>query len=487
MEVRNERLSDEKFEPERKEVLSMWPTGREVDFDEAIEFHKSLPPSKNYAKKLAWAKESGTTLIRTDSGVPPLEEHVEYLRYLQDEGGSDLLGSMVDSFTRTLQFEAAERGLRESLRTGKWLINGFPIVAHGVANTRNIVEAVALPLMIRGNAPDWRLILEVGLAGGHSGTSSSPMISFWHYSRNVPLEMSIRNHQYNYRLIGCYEEAGVPIAASVAGGFTILCPYSVINASAILDALIAAEQGTKNIHFSIQVQGNLVQDVAATITLPKLGQDYLNRFGYKDMVVTVSTSAWSGKFPDDAAEAFAVLCLSVVTSVIAGAQVAHVKTIEEAITIPTKESNAASLRAGKKVINMLRDQRIALDSKTLGIEVRMLELETRAIVDRVIDLGDGDVAVGMIRAVDSGVLDNPFATTRHVVGRVMAVRDNEGAVRYLDHGNLPFTNEILDFHRGKIAAREKAQGRKVDYESVVNDLFSISHGSLVTSFNRWRH
>jgi len=483
MEVRNKRLSDEEFEPERKEVLSMWPTGREVDFNEAIEFHKSLPPSKNYARKLASAKESGTTLIRTDSGVPSLEEHVEYLRYLQDEGGSDLLGSMVDSFTRTLQFEAAERGLRESLRTGKWFINGFPIVAHGVANTRKVVEAVALPLMIRGNAPDWRLILEVGLAGGHSGTSSSPMISFWHYSRNVLLEMSIRNHQYNYRLIGCYEEAGVPIVATLSGGFTILCPYSVIHAAAILDGLIAAEQGTKNIHFGVQYQGNLAQDVAAAVTLPKLAQDYLNRFGYKGMVVTIVGNAWSGKFPDDNAEAFAVLCLSVVTSVIAGTQVAHVKTIEEAITIPTRESNAASLRAGKKVINLLKDQKIDLDGKAVETETRMLELETRAIVDRVIDLGDGDVAVGMVRAVESGVLDNPFATTKYVAGRVMGVRDNEGAVRYLDHGNLPFTNEILEFHRGKIAEREKKWGRKVDYESVVNDLFSISRGALVVRLN----
>jgi len=60
----------------------------------------------------------------------------------------------------------------------------------------------------------------------------------------------------------------------------------------------------------------------------------------------------------------------------------------------------------------------------------------------------------------------------------MGVRDNEGAVRYLDHGNLPFTNEIIEFHRGKIAEREKARGRKVDYESVVHDLFSVSRGSF---------
>ena len=71
----------------------------------------------------------------------------------------------------------------------------------------------------------------------------------------------------------------------------------------------------------------------------------------------------------------------------------------------------------------------------------MLELEIRTILDRVIELGDGDVAIGAIRGVESGVLDQPFATTQYVAGRVMGVRDNEGAVRYLDHGNIPFSQK----------------------------------------------
>ena len=84
MEVSNKKLSDKEFLKEREEVLAQWPTGKEVDLDEAIAYHKSMPPGKNYAKKLAWAKQTGTTLIRTDSGVPSLEEHIEYIKYLQN-------------------------------------------------------------------------------------------------------------------------------------------------------------------------------------------------------------------------------------------------------------------------------------------------------------------------------------------------------------------------------------------------------------------
>ena len=62
----------------------------------------------------------------------------------------------------------------------------------------------------------------------------------------------------------------------------------------------------------------------------------------------------------------------------------------------------------------------------------------------------------------------------------MAARDNEGAMRYLDFGNLPFDKEIVEFHQSKLAEREKAQGRKIDYKNVVDDMLAISRGSLVT-------
>src|SRR4030043_1460363 len=195
MEVRNTRLSDGEFNKMRQEVLAMWPTGKEVDLDEAIEYHKSMPPSKNYALKVAEAKRSGVSLIRTDSGVASIEEEIELFRYLQDEGYADLLGTTVDSLTRTCRFEEAKRGLEESLRTGKSVLNGFPIVAHGVTKTREVIDAVQLPVQLRGNAPDYRLLTEIALASGHTASSNGAMISFWHYSKDVPLEICIRNAQ----------------------------------------------------------------------------------------------------------------------------------------------------------------------------------------------------------------------------------------------------------------------------------------------------
>ena len=109
----------------------------------------------------------------------------------------------------------------------------------------------------------------------------------------------------------------------------------------------------------------------------------------------------------------------------------------------------------------------------------MVEREVRAILDRVLDLGDGDVVTGSIRSMAAGILDQPFATTQRTLSRVLAIRDAQGAVRYLNHGNLPFTSDIVDFQKEKIVARSKKEGREISYEAVIGDIYALSRGMLM--------
>ena len=481
MEVRNKRLEDEEFEKERKEVLSTWPTGQEVDLEEAVEYHKTLIPKKNYAMKVAEAKKAGTRLIRIDSGVASLEGETELFKCLQNEGGADLLGTIVDSFTRVCDYKSAEEGLKESIKLGQTAINGFPIVVHGVKNTRKVLESVNLPAQLRSPAVDTRLVMEMAMASGHTSVAGGAGVgTFISFSKNSPPEQDIHNGQYAFRLMASYQERGIPIAAESGWGFPHTTPYSSGFAHGLINVIAAAEQGMKHFIFGIYGQtGNLAQDVAALITMPKMGNYYLERFGYQPDETSVMTSCWGGMFPEDDAESFAIISLAALTGMLAPTQIIHVKTIFEGKTIPTKEASAASLRTGKKVINMLRDQKIGIDNKAIEIEADMLEKETKAIMDRVLELGDGDVIIGFMKGLEAGVIDPPFSTTRFAQGKVMAARDNEGAMRYLDHGNLPFSKEIIDFHKEKLAERERAQGRKIDYKNVVDDLMSFSRGPLV--------
>jgi methylaspartate mutase epsilon subunit len=62
---------------------------------------------------------------------------------------------------------------------------------------------------------------------------------------------------------------------------------------------------------------------------------------------------------------------------------------------------------------------------------------------------------------------------------MMPARDNEGAVRFLSTGNLPFDDAVKEFHRKKLETRGKQERRAVNFQMVVDDIYAISKGRLV--------
>jgi methylaspartate mutase epsilon subunit len=480
MQIRNRKLSDEEFNQERKEVLAQWPTGREIDMEEAIEYHKNLPPGKNTVKKLQEAKRKGEIYTVTGMGKATIEEQVELWKYVQDAGQAELLGTSVDSFSRVLDFAAAERGIQESLVTGKSVLNGVPIVNHGVKVIRKMIEAVNLPVSLRYGAVDRRLIDEIGFAGGHSSTAPDGLYDFWNMNSKLSLETSLRTRQYVSRLAGYYEEKGVPMLLTCQGLYDGgAVPPSMVTAAMLTQVLMMAEQGARHVGVHHHLRGNLVQDVASARVLCKLAREYLDKNGYREVETFLSVALALLKYPEETGSSFGIIGLNSLAALLCKAQTNDVRTPAEAVTIPAKEDIAASLRCARMITTILKGQKIELDSRALQAEAEREELEVRLIIDRVLELGEGDAAVGTVRAVESGVLDNPFATSPRVACKVLGVKDSEGAVRYLDIGNLPFTANIIDFHKEKVAERGRRQGRELDYETVISDIFSISRGYLV--------
>ena len=47
MDVKFRKMTEEEFFKQREEVLTGWPTGKDVDLDEAVEFLKKVPDEKN--------------------------------------------------------------------------------------------------------------------------------------------------------------------------------------------------------------------------------------------------------------------------------------------------------------------------------------------------------------------------------------------------------------------------------------------------------
>ena len=478
MDIQNKRISDQEFEQLRKEVLTQWPTGQEVNLEEAVAYHKSMPVSRLFSKKLSDAKRDGRTLIQPRAGVPVIEEHIKLLQYLQDNGEADLLPTTIDSYTRQNRYEEAENGINESIRLGRAMLNGFPAVNHGVANCRRVVESVNTPLQIRHGTPDARLLAEISLAGGFTSYEGGGISYNLPYCKNIPMERTIRDWQYVDRLTGLYEEMGVAINREPYGPLTgTLVPPCISHAAAVIEALLAAEQGVKHITVGYGQCGNLVQDIAAIRTLEELTDEYLHKYGYNDVEVTTVLHQWMGGFPADEAKAFGVISSGSLIAALSKATKVIVKTPHEAVGIPTMEANAQGLRCTKQVVNMLADQ--TFSHANLEDEKEIIRRETRAIVDKCFELGNGDIAVGVCRGVEAGVLDVPFAPCRANAGLMLPCRDNDGAVRILNTGNLPFDNELKAFHAAKIEERAKAENRKASFQMVIDDVYAIGKGRLV--------
>ena len=478
MDIQNKRIAEDEFARLRQEVLMQWPTGRDVDLEEAVAYHKAMAASRSFSRKLLEAKRDGRTLVQPRAGVPVVEEHIKLLQYLEEQGEADLLPSTIDSYTRQNRYEEAENGIAESIRLGRAMLNGFPAVNHGVANCRRVVESVKVPVQVRHGTPDARLLTEITYAGGFTSYEGGGISYNLPYCKNIPMERTIRDWQYVDRLTGLYEEMGVSINREPYGPLTgTLVPPCISHAAAIIEALLAAEQGVKNITVGYGQCGNLVQDIAAIRTLQELTDEYLAKYGYGDVQVTTVLHQWMGGFPADEAKAFGVISTGSLIAALAKATKVIVKTPHEAVGIPTMEANAQGLRCTKQVVNMMSDQHFSNDE--LEQEKEIIRLETRCIVDKCFELGNGDIAVGVCRGVEAGVLDVPFAPCRANAGLMLPCRDNNGAVRILNVGNLPFTQELKDVHREKIETRAAAEKRKASFQMVIDDVYAIGKGRLV--------
>ena len=470
MELNNQRWSDEEFFAQREKVLALWPTGRQIDLDEAVAYLRTLPPEKDYAAAIVRAKEKGATLVQPRGGVASVEGQIALLRHLQDHGGADLLPNTTDTYTRNLKFQEAQRGLEESRRLGRSMLNGCPIVNHGLAAVREIVASVRKPIIVLSGTAFPMLTAEMGFAGGMTAYLGAAISYTASYTKDLPFEQGFRNYQYVDRLTSFYQEKGIRLHREQPGFLTgTLIPPGIGIAVAVLEMLMAAGQGVRHYSMGLCQSLELYQDVAALRALDEVGQEYLTRLGIRDFFFSVATHQWMQAFPADEPRAYAIIILGGIIAALGGATQIITKSTHEAEGVPTKEANADGVKATRMAIQLMRSHRLT-DSPALLEEKRIIVAEARAILDKSLEMGDGDPVQGSLRALQAGILDIPWAPNRHIAGKVIPVRDAAGAVRYLDPAGLPFSPEVLEYHREMIRQRETRDGRKVDYNAAIHDV-----------------
>ncbi len=482
IKVKNKRLDEDQFLKMRQPVLSLWPTGKEVDLDEAVEYQKNLPDSKNMLKVTQKLHEEGRTVVFPRAGTALVEDQISLYRKLV-ESGVPYLPVTTDSYTRQLEFQKVESALEEIRRTGRNLLNGYPLINHGVKKTRKIVESVDQGAFDpRLSLKSYPLASEIAFASGMTGIAAGPFISWAAYEKDAALEQSIATTQYVHRLIGYYADRGAIITTDNHGWIlTGIQPMTVNLATMIAESLMAAEQGVKSTVCVVHLMGNMAQDLAWIRVTPRLMREYLDRLGHKDVILAGTFAQQTPLFPmpQGMGGAFAFSNYTAVVAALGKVEAVFLRTIDEAAGIPSEASHAHTYESANWFFNVIRGQKIEFQTKEIDEEAKIAESEIRAILEKLLEIGDGDIIVGCLKGVEAGFIDSCFSPNKQVKDLVVGIKDRQGAIRYKDFGNLPFSKEVKEFHHTKVAERENAEGKKMDYEAIVQDFWAFSKGQLV--------
>lgn len=475
----------DEFEAMRAANLARWPTGAGVDFEDALAYHRGMPPHKRLAEVIRRAKAERRCLTQPRGGFGTLRLQKELMQLVDREGLADIVPTTTDSYTRNEHFALAAKGSEESEAVGRSMLNGFPIVNYGVGACRELIEAIDKPaVMLTGTAMP-KLVGEVGFAGGYTGFLGSGIAYTTSYTKEYSIEDGIRNYQYLDRLAALYARHGVVLHRRQPGFLTgTNIPPCIAIAIAVLDCLLAAAQGVKQYGLELAQTLHLVQDAAAIAVCEEMAQEYLRRRGVDDVETPVTSLHWMGAWPHDEAQCAALVAYGGTLAAVGGAVSVTTKSTHEALGIPTPQANAEGLRMTRMAIYLARGLR--LDGlPDYEREKALIRREVRSIVDRVLELGEGDAAVGTVRAFEAGVLDVPWSPNRQVASRVLPARDADGYLRILDFAGIPMDADVVEEHRSRLARRARRDKLPMGYDLAVDSVYELSEPLGVLVPDRW--
>jgi methylaspartate mutase epsilon subunit len=474
--IRNKRLSgDEFFRIRKEEVLPQWETSREIEnLDEniAAAHEYSVAAGKNYAIKLADANERGIHLFQPQFGQGLTEFMLDGLGYVEDNSPLLPVGMwnvFSDSYTRKNKYEQAADGIERSRKEGVTMLNGWPIVNHGVHEARKIKKAIKSPLSLNSTDEDGRLASEIALAAGWNACNCRSIQEVMAHCKNITLEEEIRINQYESRLAAIYHERGVPQSPHIACNLTGYDSCGFKSFVMVAQSLLGAEQGLKQIYLEFGINMNLVQDTAMMRVTKRLCEEYCARFGYTDVKFIQNNNMFQGAFPPRLEEVNAMLSLAVTIGILGGSTSLVLKCQDEAFATPTKEGMAATVRIARQIEKMLGNLRLPISAEVIE-EEKIIELEVRAMLEKCLEAGDGDIALGLCLGVDAGWVSTMISPWKFNKGNVLLMRDDKQAMRYFDAGDMPLPKEVKEYHLEKLEGRAKKEGRPLDFDMVVDDL-----------------
>ncbi|MEU9104588.1 hypothetical protein AB0D54_09505 [Streptomyces xanthophaeus] len=375
-----------------------------------------------------------------------------------DAAGADFIPLTIDSQTRHNDYDSAAALLKTGLAEDRDLLNGYPLVSHGHLRTRELYEGIDRPVSLRHGTPDARLLVETALAAGITEIEGGGLSYSLPYARDFPLDRALAHWQYVDRLCAVTGPPGLPVHRESFGPLTAtLVPPVITIVVQLCELLLAAEQGVESFAVSFGHTGSLEQDLALARVLRARSRELLDRFGFEDVRVSLVYHQWMGAFPAEPSLAWQLIAVCAQSAALVGADKVVVKTPEEALGIPSVESNAASVRAVRYVLDMFPYGR-TLTSGAVDEEAELVDGEVTTVLERILDDPAPTFQQSVCRAVVSGVIDVPFAPHEQNLGLLVTDRGEDRRIRVREPGAVPLTARQLRRERALLGTPTAREG-----------------------------
>jgi methylaspartate mutase epsilon subunit len=425
------------IEQYRQQVISQ-PWAQDISLDEVRDYLGKLSRKRFPAE--VYRTRGPAPLVQPRGGFPTFEMQCKLTKQLH-EAGADFIPLTIDSCTRQNQYDTAAHLLQRSEDEEKNYLNGYPLINHGFELTRELYRDIDKPVSLRHGTPDARLLVEIAIASGITEIEGGGICYCIPYSEGFPLDRSLLYWQYvdricalNSTMDACmHRESFGPLSAT-------LVPPAMVVAIQILEVLLAAEQGVLSFAVSFGQTGSLTQDIATAQVLRKLTRSYLDMFGFEAVKTHLVYHQWMGQFPREREKALALIIGSTLVSSIISADKIVVKTIDEALGVPTAEINAQAVDTVKYVLRAFGCAE-SLTSTLIEREAALIESETKNIVQAIFNISGDAFWESVFRAFQLGYIDIPFSPHVDNANKMVTLRDLNGSIRIMERGHVPISDQ----------------------------------------------
>ena len=448
----NQNVNDLNFSDKRK-IIRQHSCLIKTPENESNIFLTDLPDDR--FASIAYEKRGALPFIQPRGGFALWKDQRE-LSLALSKAGADFIPLTIDSHTRHNDYDRAHAILKESEMSGKNLLNGYPLLAHGAKTTRDLFDDIEKPISLRHGTPDPRVLVEAALDAGITEIEGGGLCYSLPYSRSYPIDRALLNWQYVDRLCAFLSTDNRPIHRESFGALTatMIPPFMVIVVE-ILELLLAAEQGVTSFAVSFAQTGSLVQDLATASVLKGLAAKKIRDFGFKTSVKLVFHQ-WMGAFPHDRIRAEALISQGAAISVLSGSDKVVVKTRNEALGIPDAQSNADAVITTKYSMELFNGAH-AIVGGDVSEEVESIENAANHLLDAIFNISNTPLWDRVSQAVRIGLIDIPFAPHQDNANHLWSRRDQNRAIRVLDTGRIPLPKEFLKREAQKLENRSKHQ------------------------------